>query len=109
MLSAENKKLAHKIEWEHMMPAENFGRQLTCWHTAICVNRNGKPYKGRRCCKRSNADYRHTEAELYNLWPAVALINRVRSNYRYAILPTGSSSNDYYGCRFKINRLLRCV
>ena len=35
MEEADRYKRAHVMEWEHMMPAENFGRQLPCWQEKI--------------------------------------------------------------------------
>ena len=86
MLAASHIKRAHQIEWEHMMPAENFGKHFTCWREKLCVNKKGRAYRGRKCCKKINPEFRKAEGELYNLWPAVGLINQLRSNYRYAAL-----------------------
>lgn len=103
MQSAENIKRAHKMEWEHMMAAENFGKHFQCWRTSMC-EKNGKPYKGRRCCQKIDAQFRHIEAELYNLWPAVGLVNQARSNYRFGLLP---DKLDFYGCAFAVNKQSR--
>ena len=105
MQSAAPIKRAHRVEWEHMMPAENFGRQFVCWREPVCSH-HGKPFKGRKCCEKSDPKFRQVEAELYNLWPAVGLVNQARSNYRYAVLDTIS---DFYGCDFKVDRYLRKV
>ncbi len=45
---------ARRIEWEHLIPAENFGRQFSCWREGNpqCVSSKGKAYKGRRCCTK---------------------------------------------------------
>jgi len=47
---------------------------------------------------------RQAEGELYNLWPAVGLINQLRSNYRYAAL---SNRQLTFGCDFKADKFLR--
>ncbi|QBS08992.1 endonuclease [Legionella israelensis] len=96
-------KRAHRMEWEHMMPAEHFGRHFKCWREPIC-SKHGKPYKGRPCCEKVDADFRKAEAELYNLWPAVGVINQLRSNYRYSPL---SHKHLTYGCDFTADRSLR--
>lgn len=86
MEAAADKKRALRLEWEHMMPAENFGRQFACWRVPLCRHSNGSPYKGRACCEKIEPRFRQAEAELYNLWPEVGLLNQLRSNYRYAEL-----------------------
>ncbi|WP_193786662.1 endonuclease, partial [Legionella drozanskii] len=57
--------------------------------------KKGKPYKGRKCCAKIDARFKEAEAELYNLWPAEGLVNQVRSNYRYGIVP---DKIPFYGC-----------
>ncbi|STX38686.1 endonuclease [Legionella feeleii] len=105
MNAAQTHKRAARVEWEHMMPAENFGKQFKCWREAVC-RKDGKPYKGRRCCEKIDPDFKQAEAELYNLWPAEGVVNQARSNYRYAEL---AGNTDFLGCSFKIDRKLRQV
>lgn len=71
MQSAYPIKRARRVEFEHMMPAENFGNHFPCWREPLCTKKNGKQYKGRACCERIDPEFRRAEAELYNLWPAV--------------------------------------
>lgn len=97
---------AHRLEWEHMMPAENFGRHFKCWREPICISKKGKPYRGRKCCEKIDAQFQKAEAELYNLWPAVGLVNQARSNYRFSPLP---ARNGHYGCDFEVDPTLRKV
>jgi len=97
MQKASAIKRAKRIEWEHMMPAENFGRQHKCWREKLCKDSKGRAYKGRRCCGKIDKSYKQAEAELYNLWPAVGIINQKRSNYRYSPV---RGKHDTYGCDF---------
>lgn len=106
MNEAKTIKRAQRLEWEHMMAAEHFGQQRACWREPLCATRTGKPYKGRRCCAQSDREYRHMEAELYNLWPSVGLINQARSNYRFAMLPGHPA---YAGCAIRIDKANRRV
>jgi deoxyribonuclease-1 len=105
MESAEKFKRAHVVEWEHIMPAENFGKHLQCWREKICA-RKGKRYKGRKCCERMDSTFQHAEAELYNLWPAVGLVNQVRSNFRFSAF---EHKGDLFGCDFTVEKHLRKV
>lgn len=104
MESAQNKKRANRIEWEHIQAAEHFGRQFECWRTPLCTDKHGKRYRGRRCCQKIDEHYRHVESELYNLWPEVGLVNQARSNYRFGIV---QRPKDYYGCGIALDKSLR--
>ncbi|STX81644.1 putative endonuclease-1 [Legionella busanensis] len=106
MQSAAKIKRAYHVEYEHMMPAENFGNHFQCWRETICIKKNGKRYKGRKCCERSDKQFRQAEAELYNLWPAVGLVNGARSNYRYSML---ENHTLFYSCPITIDKKLRRV
>lgn len=68
----KNELRASRIEWEHVMPAENFGRHLQCWHDG-----------GRKECKR-DVTFNEMEGNQYNLQPAIGEVNGDRSNYRYS-------------------------
>ncbi|STX81392.1 putative endonuclease-1 [Legionella busanensis] len=37
MQSAFGIRRAHVVEWEHMMPAENFGNHFACWREPLCI------------------------------------------------------------------------
>lgn len=106
MESAEQHKRAHKIEWEHMVPASILATGHACWTKDICQKRDGKKYHGRKCCEKIDNVFRMAEAELYNLWPANGLINQFRQNYAYAALPF---TDNTYGCRFIIDRKNRLI
>lgn len=98
-----HEKRATKVEWEHAVPAENFGRAFAEWREGDpqCVNKNGKPFKGRRCAEKVNAEYRHMQADMYNLFPAIGAVNAVRSNKQYSVL---SGSEAAFGsCPAKVD------
>jgi deoxyribonuclease-1 len=105
MEEAQAIKRAHRVEWEHIMPAQNFGQHFKCWQEKLCQTK-GKSYKGKACCTRIDANFRAAEAELYNLWPAEGLINQARSNFRYATL---HGVLNYYGCPFALDKVKRRV
>ncbi|OIN99302.1 MAG: endonuclease I [Desulfovibrionaceae bacterium CG1_02_65_16] len=90
-----------RIEWEHAVPAENFGRAFAEWRDGHpdCVDRRG-PFKGRKCAERTNRDYRLMQADMYNLYPAVGAVNAMRENYTYAMLPGAPST--FGSCAMKI-------
>jgi len=102
-VSKKYKKRAKKIEWEHVVPAENFGRTFTEWRDgdSRCINRKGKSYKGRKCANKTNSEYRYMQADMFNLYPAIGSVNALRSNYNFTMLPAEKSS--FGSCEMKIN------
>jgi len=62
---------ATRVEWEHAMPAHNFGQHLACWKQG-----------GRKACKKDKT-FQTMESDMHNLVPAIGEVNGDRSNYRY--------------------------
>ncbi|CAM3849255.1 MULTISPECIES: endonuclease [Pseudoalteromonas] len=87
---------ATRIEWEHIVPAWEFGHQLQCWQ-------NG----GRKNCIKTSAQFRKMEADINNLAPAIGEINADRSNYRFGMI-TGDA-NQYGRCQVKVDFKQRVV
>ena len=96
-------KRAKKIEWEHVLPAENFGRTFSEWRNGhkLCINSKGKPYKGRKCAEKVNAEYRYMQSDMFNLYPAIGAVNALRSNSNLTLLPAAKS--DFGSCAMKID------
>ncbi len=65
-------KRAARIEWEHIMPAWEFGHQRQCWQQG-----------GRKNCTKSDEGFRKMEGDLHNLVPAIGEVNGDRANYRF--------------------------
>lgn len=100
--SSKYKKRAKRIEWEHVVPAENFGRTFAAWREgdAQCVNSKGKKYKGRRCANKASKEYRLMQADMYNLFPAIGAVNAYRSNFNFVMQPQEKS--DFGACDMRI-------
>lgn len=96
------KKRAKKVEWEHVVPAENFGRNFSEWRKgdSLCVTRKGKRFKGRRCAEKVNQHYRLMQADMYNLYPAIGAVNAARSNYNFVMQE--KLENSFGNCAMKI-------
>lgn len=92
-VTEKHQKRASKVEWEHAVPAENFGRAFEEWREGHpqCVSK-GKPFKGRKCAEKVNMEYRHMQADMYNLFPAIGAVNAVRGNKQYSELPSAKSA-----------------
>lgn len=95
-------KRANRVEWEHVVPAENFGRAFDEWREGSpeCVDNRGKAFKGRKCAEKVNPEYRHMQADMYNLYPAIGAVNAMRSNFNFQMLPGEESS--FGRCEMKI-------
>ncbi|WP_323668725.1 endonuclease [Aliarcobacter butzleri] len=80
---------ANRIEWEHIMPAENFGKHLPCW-------REG----GRKACSKDPL-FNKMEADMHNLVPTIGELNADRSNLRYG---ADKPKVGMYGqCKFEVD------
>ena len=102
----KNYKRASRIEWEHIVPASKFGRNFKVWihgHEK-CKKKNGKPFKGRKCAKKMNREYRFIESDLYNLQPVIGEINLFRNNYSMSMIK-GEMSN-FGNCDFEVKNKL---
>jgi len=96
-------KRAKRIEWEHAVPAENYGRSFSEWRDGHkkCTSSKGKAFKGRKCAEKINSEYRYMQADMFNLYPAIGAVNALRSNYNFTMLPTIKS--DFGSCAMKID------
>lgn len=80
---------AERIEWEHVVPAWQFGHQRQCWQ-------NG----GRKSCTKDEV-YRQMENDLHNLQPAVGEVNGDRNNFMYNQWNGGEG--QYGQCEMKVD------
>jgi deoxyribonuclease-1 len=94
---------AARLEWEHVVPAENFGRAFKEWREGApqCVKKSGKRL-GNRKCAETNPEFARMEGDLYNLWPEVGELNGLRNNFSMEALG-GPEKNPggitFGGCR----------
>ena len=87
---------AKRIEWEHIVPAWEFGHQLQCWQQG-----------GRKNCRKTSAQFRKMEADINNLAPAIGEINADRSNFRFGLLP--QTKMQHGACEVKIDFKQRVI
>ena len=92
-----------KIQWEHIMPVERFGRDRACWQHAICFDKHHKPIKGRRCCHLKDAIFQKMEADLHNMVPVLAKLNKSRSTYDF-VVETPEGHRPIEACLFAVNK-----
>lgn len=72
----KNGPRAQRIEWEHVVPAQQFGANRACWQQG-----------GRERCGQQDQDFQAMEANLFNLRPALGEVNGDRAHFRFAELP----------------------
>lgn len=82
---------ASRIEWEHVVPAWQFGHQRQCWQQG-----------GRKNCTKNDTIFRSMEADLHNLTPAIGEVNGDRSNYNFSQW-NGVEGKSYGRCEMQID------
>lgn len=85
----KNADRAQRIEWEHVVPAGQFGHQRQCWQEG-----------GRKDCTRDEV-YRDMETDLHNLQPSIGEVNGDRGNFMYGQWNGGDG--QYGQCAMKID------
>lgn len=85
----KNANRARRIEWEHVVPAWEFGHQRQCWQEG-----------GRKNCAKDPV-YRRIESDLHNLQPAIGEVNGDRNNFQYSQWNGGEQ--PYGQCAMKVD------
>ena len=80
---------SHRLEWEHVVPAEAFGRSFVEWREGHedCVDTSGKSYKGRRCALKTSSLFKQMATDPVNLVQVIGELNARRSNFSMAMIP----------------------
>ena len=99
-----------KMEWDHIVPIEDFGRNFTEWTKGDreCVTevtlRDGEvelPYKGMLCAQKASEEYRLMKSDLHNLHPAIGSVNAIRSNNEFTNKLNNPS--EFGSCLMKVS------
>ncbi|QHM72348.1 deoxyribonuclease I [Mixta intestinalis] len=85
----KNANRANRIEWEHVVPAWQFGHQRQCWQEG-----------GRKNCSKDEG-YRQIESDLHNLQPAIGEVNGDRGNFLFS--QWNGNEHQYGQCEMKID------
>lgn len=90
------------VEWEHVVPASWFGRDLKAWKDGdpACTDRRGKRYRGRRCAALVSEEFRRMEGDMHNLFPTIGALNEARSNFGMGMVP--DEPRRFGTCDFEI-------
>jgi len=93
---------SRRVEWEHVVPAQAFGQAFPAWRDGHpeCVDRRGNAFRGRPCARKVSEAFRHMEADLYNLQPAVGEVNERRGTATPSMIP--GESRPFGTCDFEV-------
>lgn len=95
-----NKQRGYRMEWEHVVPAHRFGRELSCWKEKLC-SKNGKKFGGRNCCNILSSEFARREADLHNIQPSAGELNADRANFSFGEIP--GEERKYGTCDFEVD------
>lgn len=95
-----------RIEWEHVVPAHAFGNSRTCWREKLCT-KNGRSFKGRKCCVEIDPVFRAMEGDMHNLQPSAGELNKDRNVYSFGIVE--GEPREYGACDFELDRSTNTV
>jgi len=90
----QSKTRGQRMEWEHVIPAAQFGSHRPCWKGCDGL-------KGRMCCRKTDATFRKIEADLMNLVPSVGELNGDRSSRPYGGVE--GEPRRYGACDFEVD------
>jgi len=106
-------KRATLVEWEHIVPASQFGRTFSSWEKYTpftceipdfirkIFSIKCNPLSARENARRVSRAYRLMESDMYNLVPAIGLINQKRSNSPYGMIP--GEKREFGNCDFEVS------
>ncbi|NOR55181.1 MAG: endonuclease I [Sulfurovum sp.] len=74
----------NKMEWEHIVPAKEFGENIPEWRNkstiSLCTE-NG--FDGRTCAQRLSTNFKLMLSDLYNIYPSIGALNVSRMDYEF--------------------------
>lgn len=99
------KDRAEKVEFEHVVPAENFWKSFIEWREwhKDCVDKKWKSFKWRKCAEKVNKEYRLMQSDMYNLFPAIWEVNALRSNLDHWMI-SWKDYQTFWKCWFKYSK-----
>lgn len=102
--SRSHRERARRLEWEHAVPAAQFGRTFTAWREgdSRCRRRDGIMFRGRSCAEKVSREFRRMQADMHNIFPAIGAVNAARADHAAAMLPDAASA--FGSCAVKIAR-----
>ncbi len=102
-------KFENKIQWDHIVPAENFWRSFIEWRewNNNCIDNNWKAFKWRKCAEKTSIEYRLMQADMYNLVPANWAINVNRWNKQFGMIEW--EKREFWTCNVEIDNEMKKI
>lgn len=93
-----------KLNWEHVVPAENFGRALKVWNKGIPECKK-KGLSNRACARKTSPIFKQMEADMHNIFPAIRKINKKRNYFNFTDARDDAKDGEpiLSGCDIKIS------
>lgn len=63
------------LGWIHAVPVATFAKPLKCWQESLCRRGRQSGDNGARCCNVVSQKFKKREADMHNLFPALALLD----------------------------------
>ncbi len=88
-----------KLEWEHAVPTENFGRALGVWEndSLECAG-----LSKRECARKTSYIFNRMEGDMHNIFPSIGSVNGMRLNYNFVAILDDDKVQTVLGCDIKI-------
>jgi len=93
-----DKKDKEILGWVHGIPASSFAKSLKCWNETLCRREDGSAFKGAGCCRVVSHKYKTREADMHNLFPAIAAAGEEEDDDALAAAGFGGM-DEYRFCR----------
>lgn len=94
---------AKRIEWEHVVPAREFGRTFKAWRKgdSKCYDRKGDNFRGRRCARKMSKTFRRMECDMYNIVPVIGEFNDLRESFPFGVV--SGEAREFGRCDMEID------
>lgn len=82
-----------RIQWMPIVPLEKQSSHLLCYKEKLCINGQGRAYKGLRCCKEQDRFFSKMTVDLHNLVPELPFLKKQRRQYSFGLAVKPPSKN----------------
>lgn len=91
---------SYSIQWMPIIPFQTLAASLPCYQHRPCYTKTGKPYRGQRCCQKTDPLYATMSTDLNNFVPENPTLIQARKNYAFSDFDDQKSSS---GCHFYLD------
>ncbi len=80
------KKIAHKIHWMPIVSLKHIAKNSRCYNEKSCINKEGRLYKGLRCCLEQDHNFKLASRDLHNFVAEQKTIISLRRHFAFSSL-----------------------